>query len=92
VRTPANETGAFQVQYSLISSIDGHPTRGAFIFKVQGPVDCASATGQGANAAVGTGLWDIPRTPFFVALLVAAAIGAAGGFVYAGIMGPRRTR
>ena len=35
-------------------------------------------------------IWDgIPLVGFLVALLVAAAIGGAGGLVYAGIMGPR---
>lgn len=35
-------------------------------------------------------VWDgIPLGPFFVALAIAAAIGAAGGRIYAGILGPR---
>jgi methionine-rich copper-binding protein CopC len=38
-----------------------------------------------------TGIWDgIPWDWFGIALLLSAAIGAAGGRIYAGIMGPRR--
>lgn len=33
---------------------------------------------------------DIPLGGFAIALLIAALIGAAGGYVYAGIMGPKR--
>lgn len=37
------------------------------------------------------GIWDgIPMGDFFVALAIAALIGAAGGRIYAGILGPRR--
>jgi methionine-rich copper-binding protein CopC len=37
------------------------------------------------------GIWDgIPMTDFFLALGVAAVIGAGGGRIYAGIMGPRK--
>lgn len=36
-------------------------------------------------------IWEgIPLLAFLIAMLVAAAIGGAGGLVYAGIMGPRR--
>jgi hypothetical protein len=37
------------------------------------------------------GIWDLPWGDFAVALVIAALIGAVGGFVYAGIMGPRRS-
>ena len=41
--------------------------------------------------AAATGIWDgIPIGDFMIALVVAALIGAAGGRIYAGILGPRR--
>jgi methionine-rich copper-binding protein CopC len=57
--------------------------------------DTDNAVAQDAPApeeeAEEPGIWDgIPMTDFFVALGVAAIIGAGGGRIYAGIMGPRK--
>lgn len=44
-----------------------------------------------AEETSATGIWDgIPIGDFIIALVVAALIGAAGGRIYAGILGPRR--
>lgn len=45
---------------------------------------------QGDTSRAASGIWDgIPMDDFLVALGVAALIGAAGGRIYAGIIGPR---
>ena len=44
-----------------------------------------------AEETAAKGIWDgIPMGDFIIALVVAALIGAAGGRLYAGILGPRR--
>ena len=44
-----------------------------------------------AEETAAKGIWDgIPMGDFIIALVVAALIGAAGGRIYAGILGPRR--
>ena len=44
-----------------------------------------------AEETAARGIWDgIPMGDFTIALVVAALIGAAGGRIYAGILGPRR--
>ena len=44
-----------------------------------------------AQETAAKGIWDgIPMGDFAIALVVAALIGAAGGRIYAGILGPRR--
>jgi hypothetical protein len=54
------------------------------------PGDVASAPTAISMSGV-AGIWEgIDLSQFLIALLVAAVIGAAGGFVYAGIMGPKR--
>ena len=35
------------------------------------------------------GLWDFPKADFGVGLGLAALIGVGGGFIYAGILGPK---
>lgn len=53
-------------------------------------VDLAQSPSQTTETG-GESIWDgIPMGDFFVALGVAALIGAAGGRIYAGIVGPRR--
>lgn len=49
-----------------------------------------SAAGERAQKKATSEDNDIPLDGFVIALAIAALIGAAGGFVYAGIMGPKR--
>jgi hypothetical protein len=59
---------------------------------------CVGAPAHAAKHAVGkarephaSSIWDgIPLGDFAISLVVAALIGAAGGRIYAGIVGPRR--
>jgi methionine-rich copper-binding protein CopC len=37
----AGQPGAWKVSYRVISSVDGHSTRGSFGFRVAGPSDCS---------------------------------------------------
>lgn len=54
--------------------------------------DTGLVQAQDTESEVGSdGIWDgIPMDGFALALAIAAAIGAAGGRIYANIMGPRR--
>jgi methionine-rich copper-binding protein CopC len=55
------------------------------------PDVAAGSEGEVDLEVEATSIWDgIPMTDFFVALGVAAIIGAGGGRIYAGIMGPRK--
>ena len=62
----------------------------SFIWLVAGGAYAAPAAG--GRGARGTGIFDIPIGKLLIAWAIAAAIGAAGGAVYAGIMGPPRDR
>lgn len=55
-------------------------------------IDSAAPSIDGVDlGADETSIWDgIPMGDFLIALAVAALIGAAGGRIYAGILGPRR--
>jgi methionine-rich copper-binding protein CopC len=51
--------GEYHVDWSVVSAVDGHPTKGAFSFSVEGKPDCSSGgggnTGDDAGAAGGGG-------------------------------------
>ena len=166
VSMSADKQGTYRVHFSVVSSVDGHPTSGDFDFTSSGGSPCpgeepaeeeepekpqsprddraddeAMATDDESTGSTDpedgasrssrerpdrseaghqghrrtkddrvagrrivaqdetpeteetstTGIWDgIPMSDFFVALAVATLIGAAGGRIYAGILGPRR--
>lgn len=74
------------------------PDRGSSSRSDENSAGTASDLAAGSDGEVeldveNTSIWDgIPMTDFFVALGVAAIIGAAGGRIYAGIMGPATRR
>ena len=39
------QAGVWRVRYGVVSAVDGHPTRGAFTFTVDGPQDCSKGGG-----------------------------------------------
>lgn len=173
VSMSADKAGRYRVHFSVVSSVDGHPTSGDFGFTSSGGSPCPGEdpaeedTSEGGNGDPGNGgagdrsepgngssgnglqgsatsgsgsgraeadqridesaarngsardgrvteasndnaqgaesapiaisfsditsIWDgIPIGDFMIALVVAALIGAAGGQIYAGILGPRR--
>ncbi len=52
------EPGHWRVQYSVISSVDGHQTHGGFSFHVRGKKDCSAPESPGpdpGNGAAGPG-------------------------------------
>ncbi|MEA2451317.1 MAG: copper resistance protein [Actinomycetota bacterium] len=68
-----------------------HPARTKDRVKGRRETKTTTLTQQAPEPASDKGIWDgIPMGDFFIALTVAALIGAAGGRIYAGIIGPRR--
>lgn len=43
------QPGEYHVNWSVISAVDGHPTKGAFTFSVKGKPDCSSGNGGGGG-------------------------------------------
>jgi methionine-rich copper-binding protein CopC len=81
--------GTYQVRFRLISTVDGHPTRGGFVFTAQQGAACPQGAGGAAGSTDENGLLEgIPLDGAIVAYLIAAAIGGAGGFVYSRIVRP----
>jgi copper transport protein len=81
--------GSYQVRFRLISTVDGHPTRGGFTFTAQRGAACPQGAGGVAGDADEDGLLEgIPLEGAIAAYLIAAAIGGAGGFVYSRIVRP----
>ncbi len=81
--------GTYRVRFRLISTVDGHPTRGGLTFTAQRGAECPQNPAAAAGAASEDGLLEgIPLDGAIAAYLIAAAIGAAGGFVYSSIVRP----
>jgi copper transport protein len=89
VALDSNVAGRYQVRYFVISDLDGHPSRGTFTFDVSSGTSCAGGPSGGGGSGAGGGIFDIPMGQLFLGLGLAALIGAAGGHVYAGIVGRR---
>jgi methionine-rich copper-binding protein CopC len=43
------QPGEYHVDWSVISAVDGHPTKGSFSFSVKGKPDCSSGTAGGGG-------------------------------------------
>lgn len=89
VAVSGDAAGTYRVRFRLISTVDGHPTRGGFAFTAQRGVACPEAAADSGGSADEDGLLEgIPVDGAIVAYLIAAAIGGAGGFVYSRIVRP----
>lgn len=80
--------GTYRVRFRLISTVDGHPTRGGLTFTAKQGAECPQEPAAAADAASDGLLEGIPLDGAIAAYLIAAAIGAAGGFVYSRIVRP----
>jgi methionine-rich copper-binding protein CopC len=54
--------GNWVVSYSVVSSVDGHPTRGGWGFTVKGKKDCSTDKGAGTGNGKGNGNGESPDT------------------------------
>ena len=89
VAMSGDAAGTYRVRFRLISTVDGHPTRGGFEFTAKQGVACPQEATGGAATADEDGLLEgIPLDGAIAAYLIAAAIGGAGGFVYSRIVRP----
>jgi hypothetical protein len=87
VALTGDAVGTYRVRFRLISTVDGHPTRGGFTFSVDQGEECAQEIAASGGDTDKRGLFEgIPLTGAIAAYLIAAAIGATGGFVYSNIV------
>ena len=54
------------------------------------PATASEITAGGGQSSPGQGMLDLPYKDLLIGWLLAAAIGAVGGVVYVGIVGPAR--
>lgn len=81
VETTSRFAGVYEVQYSVLSDLDGHPERGSFTFSVAEGEECAEvAAGEGPEAE--GSLFDLPLGAFLAGIASAILIGSAAGYVY----------
>jgi methionine-rich copper-binding protein CopC len=90
VGVSAAAAGTYTARFLVVSNLDGHPTRGRFTFTLGDGEECPQATGATTDVPEETSLFDFPAGGALLAFGSAVLIGAAGGYVYAGIMGPIR--
>ena len=81
VETTARFAGVYQVQYNVLSDLDGHPERGSFSFRVEQGEECAKVT-AGEDSSTEDSLFDLPLGAFIVGMACAILIGGAAGYVY----------
>ena len=81
VETTSRFAGTYEVQYSVLSDLDGHPERGSFTFRVTEGEECAEvAVGEDTEAE--SSLFDLPMGAFIAGIACAILIGGAAGYVY----------
>lgn len=81
VETTARFAGVYQVQYNVLSDLDGHPERGSFSFRVEEGEECAEVA-AGEDTVTEDSLFDLPLGAFVVGIASAILIGGAAGYVY----------
>jgi methionine-rich copper-binding protein CopC len=81
VETTSRFAGVYEVQYNVLSDLDGHPERGSFTFRVAEGEECAEVT-AGADPVAEDSLFDLPMGAFIAGMICAILIGGAAGYVY----------
>jgi hypothetical protein len=83
-------TGSFALSDAGEGASHDHPVVSSGSTDGVGRAPADELAQEEAPATPEPGVWDLPVGGFAVALVIAALVGAVGGFVYAGIMGPLR--
>jgi methionine-rich copper-binding protein CopC len=81
VETTSRFAGVYEVQYNVLSDLDGHPERGSFTFRVAEGEECAEVT-AGEDPVAEDSLFDLPMGAFITGIICAILIGGAAGYVY----------
>lgn len=81
VETTSPFAGVYEVQYNVLSDLDGHPERGSFTFRVAEGEECAEAI-AGQDSVAESSLFDLPIGAFIAGVICAILIGCAAGYVY----------
>jgi methionine-rich copper-binding protein CopC len=81
VETSSRFAGVYEVQYSVLSDLDGHPERGSFTFRVAEGEECTEVA-AGEDPVAESSLFDLPVGGFIAGIACAILIGGAAGYVY----------
>jgi methionine-rich copper-binding protein CopC len=77
----AGQPGRWEVEYTVISGLDGHPTTDAYSFRVTGEADCSDATATEDPTPPSSGETDggsgLPIVPIAIGAVILIAGAAA---------------